>query len=167
MSSILDIDLDYFNLVEKPFWRLEKLLKWAEVPVAFIVEEHHKAFVRWKERVRNGTLTRPLNILHVDEHHDMMDEKASPNIANFMYHAMRMWPRCRVHWLIEHRVDTPRMWLDDDIWASLSQRFSMGPHRPRKWPKPDLVSICTSPGFLSGELQQGLLNVAHRWMHRC
>ena len=165
MSSILDIDLDYFRLVANPLRRFEKLLKWAEAPIAFIVEEHHKAFARWKDRVRRGTLASPSHILHIDEHHDMMDQRRNANIANFMYHAMRTWPQCRVHWLTERPImDSPRFWLDDDVWKLFSQRFSVSPHRPRGWPKPDLVSVCSSPGFLSESLRQGLLNVAQRWM---
>ena len=165
MSSILDIDLDYFRLVANPLRRFEKLLEWAEAPIAFIVEEHHKAFARWKDRVRRGTLARPSHILHIDEHHDMMDQRRNANIANFMYHAMRTWPQCRVHWLTERPImDSPRFWLDDDVWKLFSQRFSVSPHRPRGWPKPDLVSVCSSPGFLSESLRQSLLNVAQRWV---
>ena len=37
-----------------------------------------------------------------DEHHDMMDEKKTPNIANLLCHAMQIWPEVRVHWLVEH-----------------------------------------------------------------
>ena len=113
MSSILDIDLDYFRLVTNPLRRFEKLLEWAGAPIAFIVEEHHKAFARWKDRVRRGTLASPSHILHIDEHHDMMDQRRNANIANFMYHAMRTWPQCRVHWLTERPImDSPRFWLD-------------------------------------------------------
>ena len=75
MSSILDIDLDYFNLIENPEQRLQELLDWGDCPIAFIVEKHHKAYSRWKDRVKRGTLTQPSHILHVDEHHDMMDHK--------------------------------------------------------------------------------------------
>ncbi len=163
MSSILDIDLDYFSLVRNPIQRLEKLLKWGGCPVAFIVEQHHHAFTRWKGRVRHGTLAPPSHILHVDEHHDMMDVKKNANIANFMYHAMRIWPRCRVHWLTEEPMDSPRIWLGDDTWESLAQRFSVSPRKPRRWPKPDLVSVCTSPPFLDEDLRRGLLEVAHCW----
>ena len=67
----------------------------------------------------------------------MMDELKRTNIANFMYHAMRMWPRCRVHWLVEDPIDSPSMWLDDESWRSLCRRFSFGPERPRDWPTPD------------------------------
>ena len=82
MSSILDIDLDYFRLVADPLERFEKLLEWAGEPIAFIVEKHHKAFARWKDRVRRGTLASPSHILHIDEHHDMMDQRRNANIAN-------------------------------------------------------------------------------------
>lgn len=164
MSSILDIDLDYFNDVKDPVVRLKKLLRWAGRPVDLLVERHHQAFARWKSRVRRGTLANPLYILHVDEHHDMMDENRSTNIANFMYHAMRTWPDCRVHWLVEHPVDSPRMWLSDDVWHELSGRFSVGPCRPRGWPKPNLVSVCTSPEFVEDDFRQGLLCTVHESM---
>ena len=45
-------------------------------------------------------------------------------------------------------IDSPAMWLDDEIWDSLRRRFSQGPQRPARWPKPDVVSVCTSPEFV-------------------
>ena len=96
MSSILDIDLDYFNLIENPEQRLKEILDWGNHRITFVVEKHHKAYSRWKDRVKRGTLTPPSHILHADEHHDMMDQKRYLNIANFMYHAMRTWRNCRV-----------------------------------------------------------------------
>lgn len=164
MSSILDIDLDYFNLIENPEQRLHELLDWGDCSIAFVVEKHHKAYSRWKDRVKRGTLTQPSHILHVDEHHDMMDEKRNTNIANFMYHAMRTWKNCRVHWMVDHPIDSPEMWLDDDVWESFSQRFSVGSNRPHGWPKPDIVSICTSPDFISYDLLQLLLKSIKEFM---
>jgi hypothetical protein len=79
----------------------------------------------------------------------MMDDRAVPNIGNFMVHAMQMWPACRVHWMVEFPIDSPTMWLSDDTWKDLRPRFSMGARRPSKWPKPDLVSVCTSPPFIA------------------
>jgi hypothetical protein len=119
MSSILDIDLDYFNLLEDPLGRFEELLAWANRPVALIVKKHDEAFARWKGRMRRGSLGAPQWILHVDEHHDMMDEKENANIANVMVHAMSAWPTCRVHWLVEEKIDSPDMWLGEDTWADL------------------------------------------------
>ena len=164
MSSILDIDLDYFNLIENPEKRLRELLDWGNRRIVFIVEKHHKAFSRWKDRVKSETLTPPSHILHVDEHHDMMDQKRNTNIANFMYHAMRTWKSCRVHWMVDTPIDSPEMWLDDDVWISFSQRFSMGSNRPRGWPKPDIVSICTSPEFINDNLLQRLLKTSKEFM---
>ena len=160
MSSILDIDLDYFNLSENPEQRLYELLDWGCCPVAFVVEKHHKAYSRWKNRVKKGTLTQPSHILHVDEHHDMMDQKRNTNIANFMYHAMCNWKNCRVHWMVNTPIDSPEMWLDDDVWISFSKRFSVGSNRPRGWPKPDMVSICTSPEFINDDLLRRLLKTS-------
>ena len=160
MSSILDIDLDYFNLIENPEERLHELLEWGNCPIAFVVEKHHKAYSLWKDRVKRGKLSQPSHILHVDEHHDMMDQKRNANIANFMYHAMRTWKTCRVHWMVDSPIDSPEMWLDDDVWASFSPRFSVGSTPPPGWPKPDIVSICTSPGFISKALLQRLLETA-------
>ncbi len=90
MSSILDIDLDYFNLIKSSEQKLLKLLNWAGCPFAFVVEKHHKAYIRWKDWIKRGTLTQPTHILHVDEHHDMMSQQRNANIANFMFHAMRI-----------------------------------------------------------------------------
>ena len=105
-------------------------------------------------------LAQPSHILHVDEHHDMMDAKRRANIANFIYHAMRTWKHCRVHWLVEHPIDSPEIWLDEDVWKSLSGRFSVGSTRPVRWPNPDLVTICVSPEFVRDDLRQLLLDTA-------
>ena len=157
MSSILDIDLDYFNLTENPVQRLAKLLSWAECPVSFLVDNHHESLRRWKTYVKKGRLPEPRHILHVDEHHDMMDEKRTPNIANFIYHAMCTWPKVRVHWLVEEPIDSPAMWLSDVTWKVLSKRFTCGPYVPPEWPKPQLVSVCTSPQFVPVCLLKELL----------
>ncbi len=164
MSSILDIDLDYFNLIENPEKQLEELLDWSDRSIAFIVEKHHKAYSRWKDRVKKRLLTQPSHILHVDEHHDMMDQKKNINIANFMYHTMQIWKNCRVHWMVDTPIDSPEIWLADDVWRPLSRRFSVGSNRPLGWPKPDLVSICTSPNFISNDLLQRLLRMAEGFM---
>jgi hypothetical protein len=89
----------------------------------------------------------------------MMDEKTKPNIANFIFHAMRDWTKVRVHWLVEQAIDSPEMWLSEDTWDILSKRFTWSSHRPPKWPKPDLVSVCTSPEFISDTLRKDLLKV--------
>ena len=93
-----------------------------------VVECHNHAFARWRKRWRTHAIA-PSHILHVDEHHDMMDQRQQTNIANFMFHAMRMWPQCRVHWLVQHPIDSPAMWLEDETWDSLRRRFSQGPRR--------------------------------------
>ena len=164
MSSILDIDLDYFNLIENPEKQLEELLDWSDRSIAFIVEKHHKAYSRWKDRVKKRLLTQPSHILHVDEHHDMMDQKKNINIANFMYHTMQIWKNCRVHWMVDTSIESPEMWLDKDVWVSFSQRFSTSSNRPHGWPKPDIVSVCISPNFISNNLLQRLLEVAKEYM---
>ena len=154
MLSILDIDLDYFNLAEDPTAALKDLLAWAGRPVDFIVERHSHVLRRWKRR---GAA--PSHILHVDEHHDMMDEEPATNIANVMCQAMRTWPRCKVHWLVQTPIDSPAMWLTTATWRSLRRRFSRGPKIPPEWPRPDIVSVCTSPEFLPSDLTAGLLAV--------
>ena len=159
MSSILDIDFDYFNLVDNPVQRLEQLLAWADCPVSFITENHHEVLSWWRSCLIKGHLREPQHILHVDEHHDMMDEKTKPNIANFIFHAMRDWSNVRVHWLVEQAIDSPEMWLSEDTWDMLSKRFTWSSHRPPKWPKPDLMSVCTSPEFVSDTLLKDLLKV--------
>ena len=162
MYSILDIDLDYFNLMPYAAKRLDKLLKWAACPVSKVVERHNHAFAYWK----NGCLSRkisPSHILHVDEHHDMMDQRQQANIANFMFHAMCRWPKCRVYWLVQHPIDSPGMWLEEEMWDWLRQRFSHGPNLPNRWPKPDLVSVCTSPDFVVAEMKDQLLEVVSQF----
>lgn len=134
MSSILDIDLDYFNLIRDPEQRLLDLMNWGNRPIAFIVEKHHKVLPRWQDRVKRGTLSQPSHILHVDEHHDMMDQKRNANIANV------------------NPIDSPEMWLDDAVWYRLAKRFSVSSTRPDEWPKLDIVSICTSPEFIDHDL---------------
>jgi hypothetical protein len=100
--SILDIDLDYFNRLPEPGVSLEHLLNWAGRPVSIIVERHNRAFARWRTKLRTHDIV-PTHILHVDEHHDMMDQRPQTNIANFMFHAMRIWSQCRVHWLVQYK----------------------------------------------------------------
>ena len=158
MYSILDIDLDYFNQMPDAAYRLEQMLNWAACPVSIFVERHNHAFALWKKEWLRDTIE-PSHILHVDEHHDMMDQRQQTNIANFMFHAMRLWPQCRVHWLVQNSIDSPAMWLDDESWKSLSRRFSYGPDRPIRWPKPDVVSVCSSPEFVPPNLAAELISV--------
>jgi len=157
MCSILDIDLDYFNTIEDPVQRLDSLLTWADRPVDFIVQEHYAVLKRWREHLKKRNLPSPTHILHVDEHHDMMDEQAVPNIANVMVQALCRWPRCRVHWLVEDPIDSPEMWLSESRWVQLRSRFSMGANIPRGWDKPDIVSVCTSDAFFPKVLREQLL----------
>ena len=82
MYSILDIDLDYFNLMPDAALRFRRLLAWAGVPVSFVVERHNHAFTRWRKRWRRDGIA-PSHILHVDEHHDMLDQCQQANIGNF------------------------------------------------------------------------------------
>ncbi len=159
MSSILDSDLDYFNEVMNPTVRLRELLAWAGRPVDLVVEKHHVALREGRSLVRRGALPAPTHILHVDEHHDMLDEKVTPNIGNMMLHAMRTWPQSRVHWLVEIPIDSPRMWVADETWERLVSRFSIGRRKPRGWPRPEFVSVCTSPGFVAEPLSMQLMNV--------
>ena len=162
MYSILDIDLDYFNQIANPGSCLEHLLSWAACPVSVVVERHNYAFSRWRKSWRTHDVA-PTHILHVDEHHDMMDQRQQANIANFMFHAMRMWPQCRVHWLVQHPIDSPALWLENETWESFRRRFSHGPNLPARWPQPDLVSVCTSPGFVSPRLTEELLEVVSQF----
>jgi len=157
VCSILDIDLDYFNDIEDPVQQLSNLLTWAGRPVDFIVEEHQVVLKHWQEYLKKRKLPSPMHILHVDEHHDMMDEKSVPNIANVMVHALHRWNQCRVHWLVENPIDSPEMWLSDSKWGQLSPRFSMGPNKPAGWPKPDIVSVCISNAFIPKTLREQLL----------
>ncbi len=163
MLSILDIDLDYFNLMQDAPHSLGQLLNWAACPVSMVVDRHNHAFARWRKKWQANGIE-PSYILHVDEHHDMMDQRQQTNIANFMFHAMRIWPQCRVHWLVQYPIDTPAMWLDDETWNSLRRRFSYGPNRPSRWPKPNVVSVCTSPDFVDPNLAAELIEVLSEFM---
>lgn len=155
--SILDIDLDYFNTFEYPLQKFDSLIDWAGHPVDFIVEKHFEVLEQWQKRMEKCGLSSPTHILHVDEHHDMMDEQAVPNIANMIVHAFRRWPQCRVHWLVENPIDSPEMWLSDSTWENLLPRFSKGALKPRNWPKPNIVSVCTSPAFVAKSIRNQLL----------
>ncbi len=164
MSSILAIDLDYFNLIENPVQKFAQLLAWADSPISFVVQKHHESLRLWRNYVKKGGLNKPQHILHVDEHHDMMDEKSTPNIANFIYHAMCTWPEVRVHWLVKEPIDSPAMWMSDDTWKILSKRFSWGASLPYKWPKPQLISVCTSPEFVSVKRRHDLMAIVEKSM---
>lgn len=113
-----------------------------------IVEEHHEALSLWTEAVRKGAIDTPQWILHVDQHHDMLGERHPICFGNFFYFAMRRWPKCRVRWLAESRIDSPEMWLSEHAWESVCARFAYRAHWCRTWPKPDMVTVCTSPGFV-------------------
>jgi hypothetical protein len=162
MYSILDIDLDYYNLMPNAPQRLARLLEWADCSVSTVVDRHNKSFAYWR-RACQKTRAEVTHILHVDEHHDMMDERKQPNIANFMVHAMQCWQSCRVFWLVQEAIDSPAMWLGEDTWRLLRPRFSHGAKRPVCWPKPDIVSVCTSPEFVSQELAAELMPVVARF----
>jgi len=85
-----------------------------------------------------------------------------------MLHAMRMWPECRVHWLVQQAIDSPAMWIEDDLWAEIRPRFTHGARRPAKWPKPHLVSICTSSEFVAPDLARELIEVVEEFRpHEC
>jgi hypothetical protein len=157
MTSIMDIDLDYFRFFDDPVDRLNELLDWANQPVDKVVDHHHKSFEYWKQALAKRSLADPQFIFHVDEHHDMLGERKPVNFGNFLYFAMQRWPDCRVHWLVDNPIDSPKMWLSDEAWKSVANRFSMGPNRKRDWPKPDIVTVCTSPGFIDKRLAAKLV----------
>jgi hypothetical protein len=157
MSVILDIDLDYFGLFKHPMRELERVLGWAARPVDFVVEHYHESYLRWNRMVKNRELSSPEFIIHVDEHHDMLSEKPPVNFGSFVYFAMRRWPDCQVYWLTLQPIDYPDIWLSEDAWNSVSARFECGSSIKRHWPKPDLVSVCTSPEFLDQQLCKRLL----------
>ena len=62
MCSILDIDLDYFNQINDPHRRLEKLLTWAGCPVMVVVENHNEVLKKWKGIIKKMNLTEPPHI---------------------------------------------------------------------------------------------------------
>ena len=157
MSSLLDIDLDYFNLAHDPLGALSEILGWANRPVDVLAENHTDALRYWVKLVDSGRLPRPTHILHADEHHDIMDQKDRMNLANVMYHAMVRWRKCRVYWMAQESVDTPGTWLAPETWSELKSRFRMGTKRPPRWPKPDFVSVTVSPAFVPAELQDSLV----------
>jgi hypothetical protein len=58
VSSILDTDFDYFNLMDYAVQRLEKLLAWADCPVSFIAESQHEVLGWWRFSIKKGQLHR-------------------------------------------------------------------------------------------------------------
>jgi len=157
MSSVLDVDLDFFGLLDDPVGELDRLIRWGGRPVDVVVERHHYAFRAWRQAVKEGAIDEPRFILHVDEHHDMLGEAPPVNFGNFMWFAMDLWPRCRVHWLVRDPIDSPGQWLSNEAWSRVRRRFTSGPRIPRDWPRPDLVSIATSPGFVEPALARALV----------
>jgi hypothetical protein len=157
MSVILDIDLDYFPLFDQPLGELERLLTWAGRPVDFVVEHHHEAFKRWKWMVAAHAVEPPHLIIHADEHHDMLSERPPANLGNFIYFALRHWPDCRVVWVTPQRIDNPDIWLSDDAWAAVSEVVDCAKRFRRRWPKPDVVSVCISPDFVDPPLSKRLM----------
>jgi hypothetical protein len=151
-SVILDIDLDYFPLLAQPLDELAKVLRWAARPVDFIVTHHHEAYRRWIDLVKKGTIGVPRLILHLDEHHDMLSDVPPVQFGNFLYFALRRWANCRVQWVTPQPIDYPDRWLSAGAWRSVSKRFKCVSGLRRTWPRPDLVSVCVSPGFLEDRL---------------
>jgi hypothetical protein len=166
MTSILDIDLDYFGLLDDPLGRLDELLTWANRPVDCVVEHHHKSLEYWIRALRQRSLTVPRFILHVDEHHDMLGERKPIGFGNFLYFAMQRWPQCHVHWLVEEPIDSPEMWLSDEAWESVADRFTIGTYRNPEWPQPDIATVCTSPGFLDKALSRQLVERVQDFQER-
>jgi len=157
VSSILDIDLDYFRFLTRPLERLNELLGWAGRPVDAVFDHHQEALELWNDAIQKGVIRCPQFILHVDEHHDMMGERPPVSSGNFVYFAMRRWLACSVHWLVDMRIDSPNQWLSAEAWESVAERFTSGSRLPRCWPKPDLVTVAISPGFLSRKLRDRLM----------
>ena len=104
--------------------------------------------------VRNGP---PHFIIHADEHHDMLSERPPANFGNFVYFALRHWPECRVVWVTPQPIDSPDLWLSDDAWEAVSARFKCVRRFRWRWPKPDVVSVGTSPDFVEPRLSAKLL----------
>jgi hypothetical protein len=75
---------------------------------------------------------------------------------------MRRWPDCRVHWLVDVKIDSPEQWLPEDEWKSLARRFTIGSRLRRGGRTPNMVTVCTSPGFLDGSLCKRLLAACKR-----
>jgi hypothetical protein len=157
-TSILDIDLDYFNLVSDPIRAMSETLAWANRPVDVLADNHADAMHRWVSLVASGRLSFPTHILHVDGHHVMMEQKTTIDVANVMGHAMSRWPKCRVYWMAEDSIDTPAMWPDDDVWKRLRTRFRMGTQRPQQWPAPEFLAVTISADFLRPNLKDALLD---------
>ncbi len=101
-------------------------------------------------------------IIHVDEHHDMMSERPPANFGNFVCFAMRHWPDCRVVWVTPQPIDDPSMWLSEDAWEDVAPRFAWARGLSRRWPKPDVLSVCTSPDFIDQDLRRRLLATVRR-----
>jgi hypothetical protein len=100
---------------------------------------------------------RPHLLIHADEHHDMLSERQPANCANFVYFAMRHWPDRRVVWVTPQPIDYPDIWLSDDSREAVSSRFECAKRFRWRWPKPDVVSVCTSPDFIDASLSEKLL----------
>ena len=162
VTCILDIDLDYFNLSPDPAEELRTLLAWAGRPVDLIVEQHHHAFYWWERIITKKGLATPSTVIHVDEHHDLLNDAPRINAANFMVTVMQQWPTCEVLWVMPEPIDWPDLWLEEETWELISSRFRWVAVLPDDAPVPDLITICTSPGFLPDGLTQRLLAIIHQ-----
>ena len=163
MSVVLDIDLDYFRFLDEPLKRLNELLAWADRPVDSVFRNHHEALAFWTKAVKDGIIGAPHFILHADEHHDMLSGRPLINAGNFLYFAMRRWPECRVHWLVDWPIDSPKQWLPEDKWRAVTRGFTSGERLRPSWPTPDMVTVCTSPGFISKASRERLLRTCRKW----
>jgi hypothetical protein len=50
------------------------------------------------------------------------------------------------------------------FWAkAVTRRFTSGKRLRPGWPTPDMVTVCTSPGFINKALRERLLSVCRKW----
>jgi hypothetical protein len=179
MSKILDIDLDYLNLCSTnegsgflrdrtPEEAFDDLIDRANPDAKMTMSiEHHEAYHIWDALVDNKDLTRPRQIIHVDEHHDLYNKYEDINCANFVFHALNQWPACKVTWVASHKSGN----TEDFYWgfhkSEIKRRFKTTVRVPRDMSKVDLISVTASPDYTKGYILSDILrHIEKHYAHR-
>lgn len=120
---LIDLDLDYFNPLQRPITVLEGLIGRIPVGTPTVVVVEHQAIIRPIRRwVSAGVLRTPFDWWHIDHHHDFyLDEHSPPgrwepiDSANFGYYMPRRYYR-RLVWVAVDGVDDRDDWQAAKAW---------------------------------------------------
>jgi hypothetical protein len=158
----IDLDIDYFNHHKDPVRSLKRMLKGInpETPCSIVVQ-HHEVLQPLRRAVGENKLELPMEIFHVDEHHDFYyphQWKTSPypsiNCGNYLFSVNVEWSTA-INWIIPKHGgvmnDWPasKKWLQErEIWPTATRKWGWTPERI------GLITFALSPDFISKQLAE-------------